>query len=330
MDNALRNTCESFIRNRDLLKDSFKYEGMVMHMMGAAVMTASGGELGMKDYIKCEDYIDSRAGVLSTLRGVFKMPMIINMAMSKNPEKYFETVQKVFDEIKEERGNNDNRLYPAAMIIATAAASRDDISDMVDVAGKIFDSTDAAGRFFADMSCYFTAASVAASGVRDSEAYIAEFEKCKEELRLQAGIGMVPEDLCMLIAAMPGETGEKCERVKKISQALGAEKVSLGSGDAASMLASLAALDMSPEEIAGAVADADNYLKEQKGFGFMGIGRDGRHLYAALLVSIAYSEGSEKADAVVKAAVADTMESLYAMMINSTNMLHFTTISGGR
>lgn len=330
MDSTLRNTCESFIRNRDLLKSSFKYEGMVMHMMGAAVLTASGDELGMKDYIKCEDFMDSRAGVLSSLRGMFKMPMIVNMAMSKNPDKYFDTVQKVYDEIKEERGSKDERLYPAAMIIASAAKDRQDISDMVDVAGKIFDKTDAAGRFFADMSCYFTAASVAASGVRDADAFGEEFERCKEELRLQAGIGMVPEDLCMLLAAMPGDAKKKCERVKEISEALGARKVSLGSGDAASMLASLAALDMSPDEIADAVADADNYLKEQKGFGFMGIGRSGRHLYAALMVSIAYSDGSEKADAVVKSAVADTMESLYAMMINSTNMIHFATISGGR
>ena len=330
MDSRLKNSCESFIRNRDVLRDNFKYEGMVMHMMGAAVMTASGGEVGVKELIKCEDYIDSRAGVLSSLRGVFKMPMVINMAMSKNPEKYFDTVQKVFDEIKEERMSKDERLFLAAMIIASATNDREKISEMVEVTGKIFDNTEASSRFFADMSCYFTAASVVSGGVRDADAFKEEFENCKEELEAQSGIGIIPEDLCMLMAAMPGDTEEKCERAKSISEALADKRIRLGSGDAASMLASLTALNMSPEEIATAVADADAFLKDQKGFGLMGIGRSGRHLYAALLTCIAYSEGGERGHIVVKSAVADAMDSLYVMMINSTNMMHFVTISGGR
>lgn len=330
MDAILQKTCESFIRNRDLLKDNFRYEGMVMHMVGAAVMTASGDELGIKDYLKCEDFLDSKAGVLSSLRGIFKMPMIINMAMSKKPDKYYDTVQKVFEEIKEERGSKDERLYPAAMIIASAATTAAEISDMVETAGKIFDLTDASTRFFADMSCYFTATSVAAEGVRYTEAFKEEFERCKEELRLDSGIGMVPEDLCMLIASKPGDTKEKCERVKEISATLGAKGVALGSGDAASMLSSLSTLDMKPEEIAEAVSDADNFLKDQKGFGFMGIGKSGRHLYAALLTKIAYSGSTEGGNTVVKAAVSDAIESLYAMMIHSTNMMHFATIAGGR
>lgn len=329
MDSVLQNTCETFIKNRDLLKDNFRHEGMVMHLMGAAVMTAAGEALNIMKYKKCEDFIDSRAGVFSSLRGILKVPMVINMAMSKDPEVYFDKVQQVYADIYESRGVKDERLFLAAMIIASKAQSYDEISDLIEIAGKIYDRTDAAGRLFADMSAYVTAASVAARGVNDVSAFAEDMEFCKEELNQPAEIGRVPEELCMLLAAQEGDAKEKCDRVKEISAALGARKIGLGSGDAASMLAALACLDMTAEEIADAVDDADGYLKEQKGFGFMGTGAAMRHMYAAMMVCIAYSDESNAGDIGGGAAISDAIRNRYtaSMLLSQQIMLQTQMMS---
>jgi len=306
-----------------MLKENFRHEGMVMHLMGAAVMTAAGEALSITKYKKCEDFIDSRAGVFSSLRGILKVPMVINMALSKDPEVYFDKVQQVYADINESRGSKDERLFLAAMIIASKATNALETSDLIDIAGKIYDRTDAAGRLFADMSAYVTAASVATAGVYDVDAFAEELELCKEELNQPAEIGRVPEELCMLLAAQPGEVEDKCDRVREISAALGARKIGLGSGDAASMLAALATLDMTADEIADAVNAADNYLKNQKGFGFMGTGAATRHMYAAMLACIAYSDDSGADEIGGGAAINDAIRNRYtaSMLLSQQIML---------
>ena len=302
---------------------------MVMHLMGAAVMTAAGEALSISKYKKCEDYIDSRAGVFSSLRGILKVPMVINMALSKDPEAYFEKVQQVYADINESRGSKDERLFLAAMIIASKAGSYDEISELIDISGKIYDRTDAAGRLFADMSAYVSAASVAASGVDDVNAFAEELELCKEELNQPAEIGRVPEELCMMLAAQPGDAKDKCDRVREISAALGARKIGLGSGDAAAMLAALATLEMTADEIADAVDAADRYLKEQKGFGFMGTGAATRHMYAAMLVCIAYSDKSDAGDIGGSAVISDAIRNRYtaSMLLSQQIMLQTQMMS---
>lgn len=312
MDEVLKTTCESFISNRDVLRESFKYEGMAMHLMGAAVMTSSGEKIDVAEYKKCEEFLDSKTGVFSPLRGLLKMPMVINLALSSDREEYYDRVHDVYEDIIESRNSKDERLLLAAMIIASSTKDQKTLSDLIDTAGRIYNKTDAAGRLFSDMSAYVTAAGVATGGVRDVDAYSEELELCKEELAEPSGIGVVPEELCMLLAADEGEAKDKCDRVKEISSALGSKKIGLGSGSAAAMLAALSSLDMTPDEIAGKVSEADKFLKEQKGFGFMGTGAATRHMYAAMLVCIAYAEDTRAGDIGSGAALSDAVTNRYA------------------
>lgn len=311
MDEVLRTTCESFIRNRDALRESFRYEGMAMHLMGAAVMSSADDKIEVADYKKCEEFLDSKTGVFSPLRGLLKMPMVINLALSSDRDDYYERVQNVYEDIIESRNSKDERLLLAAMIIASSTKNPDVISDLIETADRIYNKTDAAGRLFSDMSAYVTAAGVAVSGVRDVMAYSEELELCKEELAEPSGIGVVPEELCMLLAADEGDAKDKCDRVKEISAALGAKKIGLGSGSAAAMLAALSSLDMTPDEIAEKVSEADKFLKEQKGFGFMGTGAATRHMYAAMLVCIAYADKTSAGDIGSAAAVNDAITNRY-------------------
>lgn len=323
VDEVLRTTCESFIRNRDALRESFRYEGMAMHLMGAAVMSSADDKIEVADYKKCEEFLDSKTGVFSPLRGLLKMPMVINLALSSDRDDYYERVQNVYEDIIESRNSKDERLLLAAMIIASSTKNPDVISDLIETAGRIYNKTDAAGRLFSDMSAYVTAAGVAVSGVRDVMAYSEELELCKEELAEPSGIGVVPEELCMLLAAEDGDAKDKCDRVKEISAALGAKKIGLGSGSAAAMLAALSSLDMTPDEIAEKVSEADKFLKEQKGFGFMGTGAATRHMYAAMLVCIAYVSDSRAAEIGSGAAVNDAITNRYvaSAMLSQQGML---------
>ena len=70
---------------------------------------------------------------------------------------------------------------------------------------------------------------------------------------------------------------------------LKANGVSYGKRDVLASLGVLAMTDLSIEEILQEIAEVDDYLRNQKGFGFWGTGDTVRRMYAALLVI--YAQG---------------------------------------
>lgn len=132
MDSVLYSTCEEFIKNRDLLKDEFKREGMVMHLTGAAMLASMEDAPGAEALIENEKTLKKLEGIFSPFRGVLKLPVVINMAMSEDPEEYLRLVRKAYDLICAKMGSRNERYYVPAMSVAAGAGSEDELAGRVD------------------------------------------------------------------------------------------------------------------------------------------------------------------------------------------------------
>ncbi|MDO4518388.1 MAG: DUF4003 family protein, partial [Bacillota bacterium] len=127
--------------------------------------------------------------------------------------------------------------------------------------------------------------------------------------------------LCMLMAASLQDIEAGCERVRTIHHILINQGIKVGVGYEDAVLAGLTLLNNSDEEIAAAVTYTDAFLKEQKGFGLFGCGRETRHMYAAMLVIDALMPGNDlnkiAAAEVVEAAVNSQLAVISAMMVTT-------------
>ena len=142
MDAVLRNVCETFIDNRDMRKENFKREGMAMHMMGAAILTSIENAPKAAALIENEKILKKHEGIFSPFRGSLKLPVIINMAMSDDPEDYLKLVRKAYDLICSRKGSRNESFYIPAMGVALNAGTEDELAEIIDESGLLDDEKD--------------------------------------------------------------------------------------------------------------------------------------------------------------------------------------------
>lgn len=92
------------------------------------------------------------------------------------------------------------------------------------------------------------------------------------------------QSLSHVLALNPADTAEKCHRVKEIFSLMKEKKHKYGQGYELSVLGTLTMLDLSVETVVDEIIQADEYLKQQKGFGSFAMGDNMRRMYAALMV----------------------------------------------
>ena len=81
---------------------------------------------------ECEKLLKKIEGFFSPFRGALKLPVIIYMAVSDDPEDYLKRVRSAYDMICEQQGSRNERYYLKAMQTAAAADSEEEIKEILD------------------------------------------------------------------------------------------------------------------------------------------------------------------------------------------------------
>lgn len=312
MDADLQKTCDLFIKNRDLLKDTFRWEGSAMHLIGSAVLTAHDLYPDISSLTACAGVIKENSGMLSPLRGHLKILMICNMLLSSDYREYYKNVDRAYNLIRITRRFRDQRYYLASIAMANAVTDKEELLGLVDKAGDIYNRLKEVSGFTDDGTGFVTASIIAATGIESVEDYFAEVESCLDNLEEEFGRNVHTISLCCILALDKANAGFKCARLREIYRALDAEGIKYGKGSDLPVLGSLTMLDMTNAEIAGALREADSFLRTQPGFDRFGCGPDKRHMYAVLLVmctyaSVVYSEQAAEASVVNGAVMSQFM-----------------------
>ena len=169
MDKVLKTTCESFIANRDMLRENFRNEGSAMHLMGAAILSSIEDGPDAKELKECEKILKKHEGFFSPFRGALKFPVIINMSRKEDPVDYLRLVREAYDMICISMRSRNERYYLPAMEIAAEASSEEDISDLVEERESSFDEAAEFSTLLAELKMDEKKAT---SEVRDAEEFL--------------------------------------------------------------------------------------------------------------------------------------------------------------
>ena len=321
MDRQTENKCQALVENYRILASGNKLEFTEMILSCAGIYLAAGVAPDMDRIKECKKLLKSRAGIFSNFRGSDELLVRCKMALSPDPELYFNALEREYQSIKTFFSGEQTVL--AAMILAEQGASAGDLSEKTK---QIYKEMKEAHPWLTSENDLPFAALMAASG-RDAAAVYAEAEEIYAILQknLRAGSDTL-QMLSHILAIRAGRAADKCEKLAALADGLKTARHSLGRGSRLAILGILADSGLPTDELVERICQADDFLKQYKPFrGIFGVGKDCRRMFAVQMVHSSLSdEDSLGASALLTASVelAITTMILLMVIVSSTAASH--------
>lgn len=279
-EQTLRN-CEQLIANRDKLSAAFKWENALMHLSCAEIYLSKGKEVDKDALETCRKLLKNKLGAFSTFRGMVQTPITAMLAVSENPEELLDNAVKVYELLKK-HFSASNYLPVAAMMIAqTEEPYR--YEQIVTRTHTLYKLMKEKHRFLTSEEDSTFCALMALSEKSDSE-LIAEAEKCFTILKGKGFSANAVQSLGNVLALCDGTAEEKCEKTMQLFDKLKAAKHRYGKEYELPTLGILAMSGEDLDSIVQEMAEIDNWLAKQKGFGmWSGISEQQRLMYAGMI-----------------------------------------------
>ena len=312
MNRELERRCSELVENYRILAPGYKMASTEMVLACAGVYQAAGVQPDMSKVEECKKILKSKAGAFSNFRGSDEPVILCKMALSDDPARYFENLEKVYKLIKTFFSGEQTVL--AAMILAEQGASAEGLAEKTK---QIYKEMREAHPWLTSEEDLPFAALMAVSG-RDASAVYTEAEKnynlLKESLRADHNTLQM---LSHILAIRSGRAEEKCEKLCALAGGLKAAKRSLGSWSRLAILGILADSGLPTDALVDHICEADDYLKEHKPFhGIFGVGNDCRRMFAVEMVQASFSgEANSGVSAILTASIELAIITAISMMI---------------
>ena len=325
MDRQIEKKCLDLVENYKLLAAGNKLEFTEMVLACAGVYLAAGAAPDPDKLKACKKLLRSKAGLFSNFRGSDELLVRCKMALSADPEAYFERVERAYKGIKSFFSGEQTAL--AAMILA----EQDDAAEgLAERTKQIYKEMQNAHPWLTSENDLPFAALMAASG-KDAAAVYAEAEEVYASLkgRLKADRDTL-QMLSHVLAVRGGRAEDKCEKLCALAEGLRAARRSLGRGSRLAILGILADSGLPTDALVERICEADDFLKQYKPFrGLFGVGRECRRMFAVQMVQSSLSgEESQGSSAMLTASVELAIITTILMLIIISSTASSASSSG--
>lgn len=290
MQNNLKETIDLFVANKETVQKAFKWDSSYMHPLCSLMYTSIHEKINIERMKEAEQLIKSKTGIFSEFRGNTRIAMMTQMALADDMGSYFDAVKSVYEKLNAKKWFSSEYRIVAAMVIAQNEKDESKYDALVDKTYELMAHMRENHPWLTGDEDTGFAALLAVSGLQ-TDNVVAEMEKCYQILkgskRFSSANGI--QSLSHALSLELGNSEEKCKRVIDIYDGLKAKKKKYGQTYELSTLGSLAFADVEVTELVEQIAEADDYLKTQKGFGAFGIGGAQRLMYASMLVLQQYT-----------------------------------------
>ena len=311
MDRQTESKCLGLVENYRILESGNKWEFKEMLLACAGIFLAAGQTPDLDKVKACKKLLKSKAGIFSNFRGTDEMLVRCKMALSPDPERYFDSIQDAYQRIKSFFSGEQTVL--AAMILA----EQGNLEVTAEKTKQIYKEMKGAHPWLTSENDLPFAALMAVSG-KDASAVYAEAEEIyallKEQLKLERDTLQM---LSHILAIRGGRAEDKCEKLCALSSGLKAAGHSLGWGSRQAILGILADSGLPAEVLIERICEADDFLKQHKPFhGLFGVGKACRRMFAVQMVQASLSgEDSLSASVMMTASVELAIITMILMMI---------------
>ena len=312
MDRQIETRSLNLVENYRILSGRNKMEFPEMVLACAGIFLAAGVTPDMNRVAACKKLLKSKAGIFSNFRGSDELLVRCKMALSADPELYFENLEREYQRIKTFFSGEQTVL--AAMILAEQGSS---VEDLAEKTKQIYKDMKEAHPWLTSENDLPFAALMAVSG-RDASSVYAE----AEEIYALLGKNLHADKdtrqmLSHILAIRSGSAAEKCEKLCALADGLKAAGHSLGRGSRLAILGILADSTLPTASLVERICETDDFLKQYKPFhGIFGVGKDCRRMFAVQMVHSSLSnEDSLGTSAMVAASVELAIITMILLMI---------------
>ena len=312
MDRQIETRSLNLVENYRILSGRNKMEFPEMVLACAGIFLAAGVTPDMNRLAECKKLLKSKAGIFSNFRGSDELLVRCKMALSADPELYFENLEREYQRIKTFFSGEQTVL--AAMILAEQGSS---VEDLAEKTKQIYKDMKEAHPWLTSENDLPFAALMAVSG-RDASSVYAE----AEEIYALLGKNLHADKdtrqmLSHILAIRSGSAEEKCDKLCALADGLKATGHSLGRGSRLAILGILADSTLPTASLVERISETDDFLKQYKPFhGIFGVGKDCRRMFAVQMVHSSLSnEDSLGTSAMVAASVELAIITMILLMI---------------
>ena len=306
MRSSLNYLCNSFIENRDALKETFFWGSSYLYPVAAAVFVDKRKKAEVEHLEKCHEILKDNTGFFSNFRNYIKLPMVSMMAVSSDPEDKLKQALSVYELLKKHFFSS-NYLPLASMTISDfvepvhyeAVAQR---------TRRIYDLMKQEHPFLTSGEDSVFAALLALSNDSD-EQIVLNTEQCFDILKPQFFSSNAVQSLSHVLALCEGDAETKSGRAMELFYKLKDRGYKYGTGYELATLGVLAMLPADLDTITDDTVQVAEYLAGQRGYGFLGMTKRHRLMHAGLIVTSDYLDQNTSMQA---AAVSSTISLIIA------------------
>ena len=306
MKPELEKLCADYIANRDTVGKVFKWDSNDLYTLCANLYCACGQTADVDQLKECREIIKKHTGFFSKFRSKKVRSILASMlSLVEKPEDRMVLANDYFNLLKRHFKGTEYLVLTAFLLADLADQT---LTEDAAVRGKqIYRRMNQKHRILTNKTDSVFAMLMAFSG-KSEEALIEETEACYQALKKHFSNSGAFQTAAQVFSMTAGTPEEKAQRLNDLYDALTEAGVKYGHADE---LAPLAALSLSGTPIPALVEEiqeADEFLKDQKGYGTKEEDLKKRALHAVMIVSDQY-KGTDQVNVTL---MTNTLDMLFA------------------
>lgn len=278
--------CKNLIKNKETMKSAFAWEDGLTHLACAGIFINKEQTANEEMLLQCKDILKRNTGIFSNFKSTAKPMIVAMLAANENPQLLMERGLKVYDLLKEEFMSS---VYlPIAAMIIAQYADEARYAELAQRTRRIYKQMRADHPFLTSGEDSTFCALMALLDKPD-EVLLGDAEECYIILKNNFFSSNAVQSLSHVLAMCDGEPENKCQKTMELFQKLKEAGHKYGTSYELPTLGVLAMADGNQDEIAAEMAEIDQWLSEQKGFGFFSsISAKQRLMYAGMIAQQDY------------------------------------------
>ena len=278
--------CKNLIKNKETMKSAFAWEDGLTHLACAGIFINKEQTANEEMLLQCKDILKRNTGIFSNFKSTAKPMIVAMLAANENPQLLMERGLKVYDPLKEEFMSS---VYlPIAAMIIAQYADEARYAELAQRTRRIYKQMRADHPFLTSGEDSTFCALMALLDKPD-EVLLGDAEECYKILKNNFFSSNAVQSLSHVLAMCDGEPENKCQKTMELFQKLKEAGHKYGTSYELPTLGVLAMADGNQDEIAAEMAEIDQWLSEQKGFGFFSsISAKQRLMYAGMIAQQDY------------------------------------------
>jgi len=299
MNQTLQERCDRLVASDRIIKKAGFLESTSLVKLGSLLYLFEGATPDVERIKACRKILKTKTGIFSNFRGALGFIVPIKMSLADDPEAYIDDTIRIYKRLTE------GRLFSGEMLAMTALSIKDlcPTERFEEVVANTREAYARMHKAHPLLTNHYDMVLIALMCIvgGDVDTMLTNAEELYNELRDRGFGGDASQASSMVLALTNAPAEKKIDDFVELYAALREAKHATPRNDSMAIYAPFVDLSVPRDTIVADISEVDTWLKQQKGYGALGVGKTVRRLMAAAVTLDAYEERSEFSQTTVSA-----------------------------